>query len=277
MTFSIKMRDFTAKALLAGGVLLGSAGCSTTLSTLQPAKPVGAGHVHVGVGANVNLPVSSAVGAIAESTRVAARLSSESRAPNEAEQRALVDAMLPLAINPPGATPDLMLRYGVVDAVDVGLRYSGSAIHGDVKAALYDEEPFTIAVSLGYSRQRFSGLLFDALDYLNIGDYSRNNIEVPLIFGLKLKEYGHVWFGPKFIGSFYSLDASVKDVGLVAQSSGFIQHYGAFGGIALGYKYVFAVAELTAMYMVAKPTIAGRQVDLGGLVLMPSMGVMVRY
>jgi hypothetical protein len=247
------------------------------MSTMQPAKPVGQNHVEVNGGFNINIPVTSAVGVIAESTTVASRIATENRQPNKEEQRALLDAALPLALNPPGATPDIMVRYGIVDPVDVGLRYSGTAIHGDVKVAVYDEEPFTLAISAGYSRQRFSGVLFDALDFLKIGDYSRNNLEIPVIMGFQLKDYGHVWFGPKFIGSWYSLDASLKSVGIVEKTSGFVGHYGAFGGIALGYKYVFAVAELTMMYMVSKPTIAGREVNLGGLVIQPSLGLMVRY
>jgi hypothetical protein len=271
----VGMRSIRASYLLPLAPLL--FGCSTTLSTLQPAETVGQGKFHVGVGGNVNIPVSGIVRVIDESASTASSLSKDSHTPTPAEQRALFNAALGLGLNPPGVTPDVMVRYGIVDEVDVGLRYSGTAIHADAKAMLYHEDPYSISVSLGYSRQRYSGTLFDALDYLNIGDYSRNNIELPVLFGVKLKDYGHVWAGPKVIGSFYSLDASLKRVGVVEHSGGFISYVGGVTGIAVGYKYVFLMAELTGMYMFAKPTIAGQQVDLGGLVLMPSFGAMARF
>jgi len=254
-------------------------GCSTTLSTMQPAEPVGKNNVHVGVGANVNLPVSRAWAVLEESTSTTARVIASGDPPSEDDARKLFDAGLALGLNPPGTTPDIMLRYGVLDSVDIGARFSGNAIHGDVKGRFFHsgDERWSGAISLGYSNQRFSGAAFDVLDVLEMADYSRHNVELPILFGARLGDYGHVWFGPKFVGSFYSLDASLKSTGLVAHSSGFIQHWGMFGGAALGYKHVFAFAELTTMYMIARPEILGREVNLGGVVIMPSAGLMARF
>ena len=72
------------------------------------------------------------------------------------------------------------------------------------------------------------------------------------------------------------LDASLLNVAIVNETSGSIHHLGAFGGAAFGYKFIFAYAELTAAYMIAKPEILGRETDLGGLVIVPSFGLMLR-
>jgi hypothetical protein len=60
------------------------------------------------------------------------------------------------------------------------------------------------------------------------------------------------------------------------ESRGLIEYFGAFAGAAVGYKYVFAFAELTAMDMIAKPRVFDRDINLGGLVVMPAAGIMVR-
>ena len=118
--------------------------------------------------------------------------------------------------------------------------------------------------------------VFDALDFLEVGDYSRWNIEVPVIFGSRLGDVGHAWFGPKYVFSTYSVDASLKNIGVVPESSGTIHHLGAFGGIGVGYKVVFVFAELTIAKMFAEPEIFGQKTDLGGIVVVPAGGLMLR-
>lgn len=118
--------------------------------------------------------------------------------------------------------------------------------------------------------------VFDALDYLEVGDYSRWNIEVPVIFGSRMGDIGHVWFGPKYVFSTYSVDASLKNVGVVPETSGAIHHLGGFGGVALGYRVVFVFLEVTVAKMFAEPEILGRPTDLGGIVVAPAGGLMLR-
>ena len=56
-----------------------------------------------------------------------------------------------------------------------------------------------------------------------------------------------------------------------------MHHAGAFVGGAVGYKYVFFMAELTAMYAFESPEIMGERVNIGGPVVMPSIGIMARF
>jgi hypothetical protein len=250
------------------------------------------GHVQANLAMDVNVPASRIIDAVDAVDTLSDRYAADlSYRPNEVEQRQALAAAIGLGLSAPGATPDLMLRVGVIKNLDLGLRWSSLAVHGDAKyrflttrdpsAEEAEKDPnvdrgFQGAVSLGISKSLFSGIVFDALDYLQIGDYSRWNIEVPVIFGARLGSFGHYWFGPKYVFSTYSLDASLKNVGVVPESSGTIHHLAAFGGIGVGYKVIFVFLELTIAEMFAKPEILGQPTDLGGVVIVPAGGLMLR-
>jgi hypothetical protein len=253
--------------------------CSTTLSTLQPATPLPKGSVQAGLAQNINVPIGRIVGVIDASADPALRLLRDGEyKPTEDEQAQLLGAAVGLGLNPPGTTPDVMIRYGAFDDVDFGLRYSGTAIHADGKVRLFhSKDGLDGALSLGLSRARYSGLLFDVLDVVGIRDFSRTNLELPFIIGRPMGDYGHIWTGPKVIVSRYEVDATLVRTNVTTNASGFMFYGGAFAGVALGYKYVFGVAELTLMYMKAGANILGREVNLGGVVLMPSVGIMARF
>lgn len=259
--------------------------CGTTLSTLQPAEPMRPGHVQAQGAFDVNVPASRIVDVVDTTATLSSRYASDpSYSPTTEEQRQALGAAVGLGLSSPGVNPDLMLRVGVVKNLDAGIRWSGLAAHADAKYRFLttrdvvgDEDPgFQGAVSVGVSKALYSGFVFDTLEFLHVDDYSRWNVEVPVIFGSRLGDFGHVWFGPKYVYSHYSVDASLKNVGIVSETSGAIHHLGAFGGAGVGYKVVFVFLELTVMDMLAKPEILGQKTDLGGIVVVPALGLMLR-
>lgn len=291
------VREMVSARVLPILALLASAGCSTTLTTLQPAEPMRPGHVQAQGAFDVNVPASRISDAVDVIESLGDRYASDSNyRPTTEEQRRALAAGVGLGLSSPGVNPDLMLRIGVVKNLDVGLRWSGLAAHADAKYRfLSTREPteeeekedkgkpgngpdpgFQGSVSLGISKALYSGFVFDALDFLKVNDYSRWNVEVPVIFGSRIGPVGHVWFGPKYIFSTYSLDASLKNIGVVPESSGTIHHLGGFAGIGLGYKVVFVFLELTVAKMFAEPEIFGQKTDLGGIVVAPAFGLMLR-
>lgn len=278
-------------------VAFAQSACSTTLSTLQPAEPMRPGHVQVTGAFDVVVPASRVSDAVDEGATLAAKYAADpSYKPTTEEQRRALAAGIGLGLSSPGVNPDIMVRLGIVEDLDVGLRYSGVAAHADAKYRFLatrtptrEEEDgargkvgggpdrgFQGSVSVGVSKSLYSGFVFDTLDFLEVGDYSRWNVEIPVIFGSRLGDFGHVWFGPKYILSTYSVDASLQNVGAVSETSGMIHHVGGFGGIGVGYKFVFVFAELTIAKMFAEPEIFGQKTDLGGIVVAPAGGVMIR-
>ncbi len=277
---------------------IANGGCSTTLSTLQPAEPMRPGHVQANAALDVNIPASRIVDAVDVATTIGDRYASDSNyKPSAEEQRQALGAAVGLGLSSPGPNPDIMLRMGVVNNLDVGLRWSALNVHGDAKYRfLATKEPstdpevqkqnqgigngedrgFQGSISVGISKALYNGFVFDALDYLHLNDYSRWNIEVPVIFGSRLGDFGHAWFGPKYVFSHYSVDASLQNVGVVPETSGTIHHLGAFGGVGLGYKVIFVFLELTIAKMFAEPEIFGQKTDLGGIIVVPAGGIMLR-
>ena len=257
-------------------------------------------HVQANAAMDVVVPVSRVVDAVDVTASLADKYASDpGYKPSDAEQKQALGAAVGLGLSSPGVNPDLMLRMGLVKNLDVGLRWSAISVHGDAKYRfLATRDPsaegeadeaksssgigngpdrgFQGSISIGLSKALYRGFIFDLLDQLKINDYSRWNLEIPIIFGTRIKDFGHVWFGPKYIYSHYSLDASLQNVGIVPETSGSIHHLGGFGGIALGYKVVYLFAELTIAKMWAKPEIFGQKTDLGGITVMPAFGLMFR-
>lgn len=267
--------------LAAAGLACATSGCATSLATLQPAETLAPGHVQVSGALAVNVPASRIVSLVSEAnTQTQAFANDPTYVPSEDDRRRLLSAAVGLALSSPGVNPDIMLRYGVVKDLDMGIRWSGLAAHADAKIRFLggdgEDGGMQGAVSLGVSKALYSGLVFDVLERLDVNDYSRWNLEVPVLFGKRLGDVGHVWFGPKYVASRYSVDASLQDFGVVPTTTGWIHHFGAFAGAGIGYKSVFLFGELTVAKMWAEPTIFGQKVDLGGIVVVPAGGLMIR-
>jgi hypothetical protein len=256
-------------------------GCTTAVSTLQPAHVLRPGQIHLGAGMDGNIPVSRIYSVIDTAGTIEKKYQADSAyQPTEQDRRDLMKAAAGLALNAPGVNLDLMGRYGVFNPVDIGLRYSTTGVHGDIKAQFLGKGDGTTwdgSVSVGYSRQLYKGAIFDTLEYVKIDDFSRNNLEVPILFGKRFGEWGFVWMGPKYIFSRYHVDVKLQNVQLTDKTDGSIHYVGGFAGVGLGYKWFHLFGELTAMYMFARPIILGQQTNIGGLLIAPSVGLMARF
>jgi hypothetical protein len=254
------------------------AGCSTAISTMQPAETLPKGHWHVGMGMDVSLPVTRVAEAVDAVSDIADKYRRDpGYTPTEEEQRRYLGAAIGLALNHPSVLNDIMVRYGAWDGVSVGFRYAGNSIHFDGKVRLFEHGVWQGALSIGYVRALFGGPIFDVLAFLQIDDFSRHDVHVPLIVGRRLGNLGHVWFGPKYIFGRTHIDAALQNVDTSLRGDENVHYIGGFGGAAVGYSRIFLMAELTVMDMIAKPVILGQPTDIGGIVVMPSVGVMARF
>jgi hypothetical protein len=262
---------------ISGGLL---PGCSTALSTLQTAETVPKGHWQATGGMDVAIPVTRVIDAVDAAIDLEEKLRDDpGYEPTEAELQDYADAAIGLALSPPGTGIDLMLRRGFTDQLDVGVRYTTTGLHADAKFMFLRPtapDGWTGSLSLGYAYHNFDGFIFDVLELLRIDDFSRHDLEVPIIFGKKLR-YGHYWLGPKLVVAFVSIDAKLEYADETLQTDDTIYYYGGFAGASFGYRGVEVFAELTVMEMLAEPTIFGRKRDLGGTIVMPSAGLMARF
>ena len=264
-------------------------GCATTLSNFHPADTLQKNKFHVSYGAGVNLPVSTTGRALFKLLDLNDKIGNNESLTDE-EKKDLLRYGLAIAINPPTGSNEFQFRYGLGSGFEVGVKWAISTLITDVRYQFLDtdgEGPSgwngSIGVGVGYTF--FEGVLFDILKYLNIDDFYRVDIRIPLLFG---KTFGgerkifHLWMGPMFIASWYMVDEALsmevsESENMVEETSGwwfYINHQ--IGG-AVGYKYVWLSFELNVAYLYAKATILGEETDLGGVIVFPLLGVIARF
>lgn len=281
---------------------LGAAGCGTTLSTLQTADVTDVGQVQVTGGSGVYVPLGPAVTLVdegiqqaraiadAQSSGVPYTLSDEAR-------EELLTAAIALAVMPPWLGWEISARTGVWnERMDVGLRYSVNAVRLDAKYKLLHRgdgpevgavrrRSFDLALGFGVSRYLFDNPLLDVLEYVEVAEFSRWDLEVPVLASVEIGNILKLYGGARYVFSTTSLDAQLVDY---AQQAGNVSgldlglpptvqaHYiGGAAGLAAGYRWVHAMVELNAGYTVCTPIMFGRRRSLGGPTVYPAVGIAV--
>lgn len=289
--------------LLLALVLLTATGCASTLSTMQTAKPLARGQFQVSAATGVFIPAGQ-IGTLVDEGLAQAKVikknidSGQPYQLPEDQARRLLDVGMALAVAPPGAGHELMIRAGLLESnsLDVGLRLSTTSVRFDTKVRLahggdaedsalpdFRRRSYDLAIGAGISRHRFESPVLDALELVKIDDFSRWDVEVPVYLSMDLGDIFKLYAAPKYIYSRTSLDAKLVDYAQQGKDvSGFdlalpaqvdSHFFGASVGFALGYKYVHLYAELTAGYTDCRPVVFGERRDLGGVTLYPSVGL----
>jgi hypothetical protein len=278
-------------------------GCATTLSTMQTARPLAPGQVQVTGGVGVFIPVGNIVRAVdvgIDQGREARDAVDEGRPYelDEAGQQRLLTSGVALMVAPPGANPELMVRVGVVDRVDVGLRYSGISLRADAKVLLFHggdtdggrmeagQRSYDVALGLGAARHFFSSPALDVLEVVEMGEFSRYDVEVPLYVSADFGDIFKLYGAPKYVYSRTRMDERLVDfsrqgspvTGFDAALPATVNSHfvGSTLGAALGFRYVYLFAELTGGYVICNPTLFGIERTLGGFTLFPAFGLAVR-
>jgi hypothetical protein len=265
----IYMRSLFVSALLLQA-------CSTALSTMQPvqALPKGDLQFNTGVGFNV------APGPIISAFDAALAISQKDEIDINAEdEQQFLTAGLALALNPPGVINEYSFRYGLGHGFDAGLRYTGKSFNAEGKWQFLDnEDPKRIdgALHLTAGRHAFDGFLLDLLDEFDLANFSRTDVSLSAMVGKKPNDYVEFWAGPKYAVGIYKAEGTFAKTGIIEDAAGAMQYIGGTAGLALGYKYLYVITELTVANLLFKEEILGEEQDLGGVVFYPSIGLSVR-
>ncbi|RKH37100.1 hypothetical protein [Corallococcus sicarius] len=273
-----------------------TAGCATPLSTMQTAKTLAPGQVQVTGSVGVFAPVGTFAQVVdvgIDQGREAKDAIEEGRAYelSEEDQQRLLTAGVALVVAPPGVNPELMVRVGVLDGLDLGGRFSGNSLRFDGKVRLAHggedrNRSYDLALGLGVSKHLFSGAVLDVLEVVQLGDFNRWDVEVPLYMSAEYGDVFKLYGAPKYVYSHTRLDPELVDFSQQgAPVTGFdvslpttvSSHFvGSTVGIALGYRYVHIYAEMTGGYVFCKPNIFGAKRDIGGMTFLPSIGLAFR-
>ncbi len=282
------MRARGGVALTLVALALGGAqGCAPVLSTFTPAA-VTPGPLHfrgaLGVGATVPVgQLSELVDAVDASGRQVAAGGSLS----QAEREQLYNSAVGIVLAPPGVSPEAHARLGLGHGFDVGVRTTAADFRVDGRYQILRAErraPFDLSVGLGLSWGGFAFPISSVGDILDVQDYRRLAVEVPVLMGWSGR-LGAFWFGPKFLANSYRASVSVRvgnDSYEAMALNGASVYAGAQVGGMIGYRWIFLAAELTVMGMSG-----GAQINVGngafqsrpsygGLVVAPTVGVVLQ-
>src|SRR4051794_34263821 len=229
--------------------LAGALGCAPSLSTFQPAHVMPKGHVSVSAGFEGGAPVGAFTTLINEGKDLAQK-GRNGEALTDEDKWKIFDAGVNLVLLTPSIGPHLGVTYSVIDRLEVGVRYAGSAWRGGARYQFLDHErgPFDLTIGVGVSRFTYEFPISDQIPVLKLDDFSRWQIDVPILAGTS-RDWFRVWAGPKLLFTSFStqLTLELPSETTVARFEGTATFVGGQGGIALGYRKLFLAFELTLM------------------------------
>ncbi len=277
-------------------------GCASNLSTLQTAKPLARGQFQVSLGAGAFIPVGEIGDAIELGLNQGKQLKKavKNHEPvqlSEEDQQRMLTSGVALGVAPPGLVQEVMIRAGLADNLDVGLRYSGISLRLDTKFRFFHSgdgeevrenarRSFDMAIGLAGARHSFEGPVFDLLKIVKLDDFKRYDVEVPLYLSTDFGDILRLYAAPKYVYSHTRLDEQLVNyaeqgydvTGFDARLPATVksEFVGSTVGVSLGYKYVHVFAEITGGYTFCKPFLFGQQRNLGGATFYPAVGIAFR-
>jgi len=263
--------------------------CAPSLSTFQTARVPPKGHYAVAAGFEGSIPVGTLLDAIDTGKDLGGKIQRGQTLTSEEKWR-VFDAGMQLLLSPPSVGYHLMVAYVPLDKLEVSLRYAGSALRLGTRYQLLGREtgPFDMSAGIGISRFTYALPLSDYIPVLKMDDFTRWQIDVPLLIGMQ-NRFFRFWAGPRFVATFFdtrlTLELPSGESPVLAAMSGNAYYVGGQSGIGLGYRWIFLAFELTVTEMmghaqVSAPLITdmpSRTLDLSGLVIYPSIGLMGEF
>jgi len=263
--------------------------CAPSLSTFQTAAVPPKGHYAVAAGFEGSLPIGTILDVIDTGKDLGRKIENGQTLTSDEKWR-MFDAGMQLLLSPPSAGYHLSAAYVPVEKLEVSLRYAGSALRLGTRYQLLDRAtgPFDMSAGIGVSRFTYTLPISDYIPVLKMDDFTRWQIDVPFLIGMQ-NRFFRFWTGPRFVATFFdtrmTLELPAGESPVLASMSGNAYYLGGQGGIGVGYRWIFLAFELTVTEMVGHahvnaPAIAdapSRDVDLTGLVIYPSIGLMGEF
>jgi hypothetical protein len=260
------------------------AGCATALSSFQPAHVPDKGHIQAEIGADVSVSVGS-VGSIVHASETLDH-SSAQRALTDEEKRTILAGGANLGLNPPAVIPHLGVAYSPVERWELALRFAASGWRAGVRRQLLDqrESGVDLTVGLGVGRAIFDPPIHSVLDTLTVDDFSRWNLDVPVVIGQQ-GSWFRWWAGPRFVYSHTSqtmtLTLPIDNVSVTGSMSGQALYVGAYAGVVFGYRSIFLGPELTVVRLFGNANVTAlgttSNIDVGGFVIYPAFALMGEF
>lgn len=270
---------------------LSAAGCAPALSSMQPAHVAPKGHVQAELGMDISIPTGPISDLIDVATTIVDYADDRELTQQEVDQ--LYDAAGGLVLNPPSVTPHIGVGYTPVDNLEVSLRFATSSLRLGGRYQFLSKEKHGIDASagLGVGYYILPMPLGDTLQIVELEDFTRWQIDVPIVFGTHGNWY-RLWGGPRFMYTNFgtSLRLAIPEIvgeaiaarTELASFGGHAFYVGAQGGVAVGYKHVFFGFELTLVQLISNGSLqvleqTVRELDHSSFIVYPALGFMGEF
>jgi hypothetical protein len=277
-----------SRSTVVAALAISGLGCAPSLSTFQPAHVAPRGHVSVSTGVEGGLPVG-AFTTLLDTGKNLATQGANGQALTADEKWKIFDAGVNLLLLTPSIGPHVAATYVPLERFEVGIRYAGAAWRAGVRYQLVDHArgPFDLTVGLGVARFSFTFPLSDQIPGLSLDDFTRWQVDVPILFGTS-RDWFRVWAGPKVLLTSFSTQLSLTlpapNNTTLASFDGHAAVLGGQGGVAVGYRRVFVAFELTLAeaFGTAHLTSVGlmpptHDTSVSSFTIFPSVGLMAEF
>ncbi|MDX2021706.1 MAG: hypothetical protein SF187_15800 [Deltaproteobacteria bacterium] len=276
------------------GLALAFAGCSTALSSFNPAHVPRKHGVHAEMGMDVSVPTGTISKTIDAGENLADKAQNNQTLTRE-DQLQLFDAGVNLALNPPSVLQHFGIAFAPIARTEVSLRFVGGGWRVGGRYQLLEQgvnSSWDLTVGLGGMRQAYSFPIDNVLDIVELKDFNRFTVDVPIAFGRRGSWY-RFWGGPRLLWTTGHTEMTLnlprvsQALLATADSSGI--YYGVQSGFAVGYKHVFFGFELNLVQFQGSGTLTAmtftdgqvgettRTVDLSGFVVYPGIALMGEF
>ncbi len=264
------------------------AGCASPMSTLQTARttPKGDVDMYVGLGANVSTSLIGSLSELGKDSADKARRQIEqgqSTDLTQEDRENIIGAAISYGLFGPAPVAELGLRYGILDNWDIGAAYTSAGIKLETKFMFLSEREHGLDLSLGVAGQRQTyeppvpGFL---KDIFQLEDIKRTNIALHLLAGQHFGRGAFVYGGPKVVYTNLELgfiqQINEASAGAVTVDDSFVMAGAVVGG-GLGWKYVFFMLELNALYYNYESNILDTPVAVSGMDFYPAVALRVQF
>jgi hypothetical protein len=264
--------------------LAGLSGCATALSSFQPAHVPPAGHVQAEAGLDVSVSAGG-INKIVDAARTLDDSASQGGMLSDADKRTILQGGAQLGLNPPALIPHAGIAYAFAPGWEVSGRFaaSGWRVAARRQVLEQDEASVDLSVGLGFGAAAFDPPVHRVLETVEVNNFSRWNIDVPVTFGRHDSWY-RWWAGPRVAYSRMSQDMTLAIPGQPTVSgsvSGYGLYLGGTAGLAFGYGSLFIGPELTLVRLVGRADVTALgttdRVDLDAFVIYPAFALMGEF
>lgn len=288
------MQTRDARILLRGVALVFCAvlltGCATSLTNMSQARVLKPGEVQASFGYQIDVHTQAVEGVLEAGEVAAEQIKNGSGEISEETLRRGLDAALLLTFFPISGSPEVIGRVGVWDGVleglDLGIRYNGTVLKGDLRLGLFESADRALAVTAQVGYGSHSSVAPGAIEWVTLTEWSRKDFDFAVSVGWEYPDIFKAYVAPRVLLSSISsepklsdsvrerLPENLKNLDPHAYfPSSTILYLGGNTGFLVGYKYVFFNVDLSVFRIQFEPEILGQTRDYGGWAIAPTIGL----